>query len=117
MEKDIKRKVTRTLEEKKALCEEWKASGKTKSNFCKEKNIPLATFFPWCKKFTDTKKEVPNILPVKIINKAQVLAKAAIDQTEIELHLGSSTVVRFKLPMKEIVTFIQELSHAVATIR
>ena len=119
MNLQTKRKVTiRTREEKQALCEQWKASGKTKSYFCKENNIPLASFFPWCNKlWPELKESAPNILPVKIINKNASISNTQVEQTDVELLLGTNTTIRFKLPIKNLVTFIQELSHAVATIR
>jgi hypothetical protein len=119
MEVKSKRKVTvRTWEEKKILCEQWKNSGKTKREFCKDNNIPIASFFPWCDKlWPETKKEKTDLLPVKIINKNQTISNAEILQTDIELIFGEGPKIRFKLPIKNLVTFIQELSHAVTTIR
>jgi hypothetical protein len=116
---ESKRKVTiRTLEEKKALCEEWKTSGKTKREFCKENNIPIASFFPWCNKLlAESKKQEANLFPVKIINKPSISSNEPVTQTEIEISFENGLAVHFTLPIKELVTFIQELSHAITTIR
>lgn len=119
MEIEKKRKAKqRSWEEKKLLCEQWKASGKSKQEFCKENDIPIASFFPWCNKlWPKLKKQEINLSPVKIVNKSSRSSDSQLTQTEIELHLGSGSIIRFKLPIKNLVTFIQELSHAVATIR
>ena len=46
MEIKTKRKITiRSCEEKKALCEEWKNSGKSKSTFCKEHNYRFGDYW------------------------------------------------------------------------
>lgn len=115
MEKEFIRKVTnRTWEEKKALCEEWKKSVKTKSKFCKEHAIPLATFFPWCNRLWPvTKKERSNIVPVKIKSTNLPFLEVSSEQTPIELILVNGATVRFKLTIKNLVPFIQELSHAI----
>lgn len=119
MEVKTKRKVTvRTWEEKKAICERWKASGRTKHEFCKDNDIPIASFFPWCNKlWPEAKTQETDLLPVKIINKSQSLPNEELPQTDIELIFEEGPKIRFKLPIKNLVTFIQELSHAVTTIR
>lgn len=119
MDKELKRKVTpRTWDEKKALCEEWKSSGKTKSDFCKEHNIPLATFFRCCNRLWPvSKKAKSNILPVKIINNTPFISSSSPQQTDIELILDNGAMIRFKLSIKNLVPFIQELSHAITTVR
>lgn len=118
MEVKLKRKVTkRSNEERKALCEQWKVSGKSKREFCKENNIPIASFFPWCVKFlTESGKQETNMVPVKMITQPAGMETQKLD-TELELTIGGDHKLRFKLPIRQLVTFIQELSHAVTTIR
>jgi hypothetical protein len=118
MEIELKRKIKRTWEEREALCEQWKSSGKTKREFCRENDIPIASFFSWCSKLSlKPKKPVVNLLPIKLINTSPVETEK-VTQTEIELNLGEGgAIIRFKLPIKNLVTFIQELSHAITTIR
>lgn len=112
-------KAKRSWEEKKTLCEQWKASGKSKRDFCKENNIPIATFFPWCNKlWPGSKKSSSNLLPIKLIDGSSLASESQGSQTEIELILGEgSAKIHFKLSNKKLITFIQELLHAVATIR
>jgi hypothetical protein len=120
MKVESKRKVTkRTWEERKALCEQWKASGKSKREFCRENNIPIASFFPWCDKlWPQPKKHTANLLPIKLITTPSVASENQAMQTEIELNVAEGgPIIRFKLSIKNLVPFIQELSHAVATIR
>lgn len=118
MEVELKRKVTkRSCEERKALCEEWKASGKSKREFCRENNIPIASFFPWCNKFLRGSGEQEiNMVPLKIIKQAPDMEPKKLE-IELELAIEGGHKLRFKLPIKQLVTLIQELSHAVTTIR
>ena len=118
MENESARKMTkRTWEERKALCEQWEASGKSKRAFCRENNIPIASFFPWCNKFlTEPEKQETNMVPLKIITPSPEIETKKLE-TELELTIEGGHTIRFKLPLNHLVTFIQELSHAVTIIR
>ena len=105
MEIESNRKVKkRSWEEKKALCEQWKTSGKSKREFCRENNIPIASFFPWCDKlWPKPKKHTANLLPVKLIKTPPVVPGNQAIQTEVELNLAEGgPTIRFKLPIKNL---------------
>lgn len=106
-----------TIEEKQKLCEQWKISGKTKSQFCKEHGIALATFYGWCTNFLpSSKKEKTNLLPIKIVNEKKIVKRDDIETT-LEIKITSQMLVCLRLPVKNVVGFIQELANAVAIIR
>lgn len=109
--------VIRTWETKKALCEEWKASGKTKTDFCREKNIGLSTFYSWCNQLWPEQKKERLFLPLQVKKMPSIESTKAQDQTDVELILSNGNLLRFKLPIKNLITFIQELMHATATVR
>ena len=116
MTEEIKNKGRdRLKEEKQKLCDQWKVSGKSKTQFCKEIGLPLGTFAHWCKQVYPPLKKNSDILPVKIINKHPV-SQEDTEKTKIIVSMGNTTI-SFKLTIKNLVPFIQELSHAVTTIR
>ena len=119
MEIKPKRHVTtRSKEEKQRLFEQWEVSGKTKSEFCNEIGIPLGTFTHWVKKkYDEPKKSRTNILPLKIISKSQHSSDSTDEKMGIEIFLGTHTKICINLPIKNLISFIQELSYATSAIR
>lgn len=102
--------------EQKVLCEQWKASGLKREQFCKKHAIPTSTFYGWCKKLWPTDKiNKSTFLP--IVPLAKETRQYNIEESTLELNLPGQIVVKVTLPLKDIVAFIQELSHAATTIR
>lgn len=118
-EHDPKQLSTQSLtwEDKKRYCEKWKASGESKSQFCKNQGLALATFYGWCIKLWPPSKN-KNFSPVKILNK-KIPTEQPIqyEHTTIEVTLANQTSIRFKLPIHTLTGFIQELSYATHIIR
>ena len=119
MEIKPKRHVTtRSKEEKQRLLEQWENSGNTKSEFCTALGIPVGTFTHWVKKkHEDPKKSHTNILPLKIISKSQHSSNSTDEKMGIEVFLGTHTKICFHLPIKNLISFIEELSYATSAIR
>ena len=68
-----------TTAQKSELCEEWSASGLSQSEFCRQKDLKIATFSTWLKKFNSNKN-------------GKVIKKAAKKETNfIPLSLSAST--------------------------
>lgn len=38
-------------EQMRALFEDWRASGKPRTTFARERNVPINTFYYWCQRF------------------------------------------------------------------
>lgn len=106
-------------EEKKNICEEWKSSGKSRSQFCKDHGLGLSTFHAWCAKlWPKTKNKNVNLSPVVIVNKKPIKQKEAFpEQTMVEVKLSCEAIIRFELPIKQLATLIQEISYANTIIR
>jgi transposase-like protein len=107
-----------TLEEKKEILELWKISNLSKINFCKEHGIAPSTLHKWLNPLSETlQSSIIHLTPVSVVNKKELVVKEETEQTLIELSLPSQSVMRFKLPIKDLVLFVTELTHATATIR
>ena len=102
--------------EQKTLCEQWKISGINRGKFCKEHGIPTSTFYGWCNKLWQTKKlKKPSFVPV--IPLIKLPNQMSVEQSILEISLPSQIRVKVSLPSRDVVTFIQELSHAATIIR
>lgn len=112
------RRRKHTWEEKKELCEQWKLSGKSTHQFCNEQGIAVGTFYGWCHKLWPQlpKTRTRHLSPV-MINKKEETKKEETESVLLEILFPNSTELRFKLAHKNLVLFIQEFSHAAATIR
>lgn len=102
--------------DKKAMCEQWKASGKTKSQFCKEQGIPLQTFWAWCDRLWPCPKKQSQLAKVIVVDKKNT-AKEELNLTTVEMILPNQAIIRFKLPNQEIAMFVQEMCHANSIVR
>ena len=97
-------------EEKVELCNRWKESGLNKSQFCKKHGLALPTFCEWSNRiWPRTKKQMPILTPVRIINKPG--KKEEEQQIVVELTLGNQAIVKMSLPLSSIGRLMKELSH------
>ncbi len=101
---------------KKELCEKWKISGLDKGSFCKEHNLSRSALYNWCKKFgIPFCEKSSSFVPVKVSSKTSISNFEL--NSPVEVFLPNQTMIRVKLPHARLVSFIQELTHAVTTIR
>jgi hypothetical protein len=101
---------------KRAICEQWKLSGKSKAQFCKEQRLSLQTFWGWCDRlWPRLNKKGRDLAPVRIINKNDLIKNTS--QATLEISLPNQSLIHCKLSIKQLALFIQELSHATSTIR
>lgn len=105
----------RTQEGKKALYEEWKGSGKSKAQFCKEQKLCLSAFYNWQNHLSPSNKR-SNLSPIKVIPQ-EIAEELRLEQTQVEIIMPTNIIVRVKLPAKNLVNFIQEISYAITIIR
>lgn len=106
-------RIKLTWEEKKAICEQWKKSGKSQNTFCKEHDIAPQTFWTWCKKIWPQKQN--QLTRVLVVDKKN-LGEEPI-HTMIEIALPNNGLIRFSLPINKIASLIQEICHANTIIR
>jgi hypothetical protein len=103
-----KRKPHRTWEEKNKLCAQWRSSGLTKSEFCRSKDLSIATLCNWLEKSTQKIKKHNKIkfLPIsKIANEPQ--------ESKLEIRLPNGLVICFSVmpETQKIKDLIEELQH------
>ena len=115
--KQVPRVKRRSQEEKRALCESWRISGKKISAFCKEQGFSTSTFHGWLNKLSIREPKIKKMHLKPVIVKDNFLKVNGMEQTLIEVVLPNQVILRLKLSLKELIPFIQELSYAAAIIR
>ena len=122
--KKIKRKFS--LENKKALYQQWKTSNQTKHAFSKAQGLVKTSFYKWCKKLEREEKieeiNQPNhsnaFAPV--IHRKKISTAKDLDVSEkisLELLFPNQMIVKLQLPMSQVNHLIQEWCHATTVIR
>lgn len=103
-------------QEKRDYYKAWESSGMHKSTFCKEHGLSVGQFYYWHKRFR--KKTLPDELkefsPLSIKVPAHQLPQ---NMTQLELQLPNQAKLLLRLRENQLVSFIQELCHAVTVIR
>ena len=106
------------LEEKLALCEEWKRSGMTAEQFCRTRGISKSVLYKWQHR---RQASLPSQMNDKSQNWVLVKPPEGSESSEkpvsIELTLPNQSIARIKISRVEAVNFFQELYHAIATVR
>lgn len=116
-----------TLESRKALCEEWKASGLKASVFCKQKGLCRSTFHGWCTKLglhpnktNDSnkrkyqKRNDKNWLP--LISKNEPFCESQGFKS-VEMKFSNQIIMRLSLSMDDIQLLLKGLCDATTVIR
>ncbi len=105
-----------SLEEKRNYCIAWKKSGMSQIDFCNLNGISKSSFYQWNKRFkTEFKIDThagfsPLVLGEKSLPKQMDIIQLTIYfSNQIQLSLG--------LPEHSLVSLIQELGYATATVR
>jgi hypothetical protein len=101
--------------QKKEFCEEWKASGLTQSQYCRDKGINAVTFSGWIKKFlrnentAKTKvKGKSKFIPLSLQSSAQI-------QGSLEIIAANKLTIRLPITVEEslILKIIKDLSKCI----
>lgn len=104
-----------TVENKQALCQEWRQSGLSMRQFCSTKRISTSALYQWCRnlypKTNDVKK---NWVPVKGIQNQEIKIE---DSVSIELSLPNQSVARVRVLKSDAISFLKEIYNAASTIR
>lgn len=107
-----------SLEEKIALCNRWKASGLSKTQFCKKQGLTPAIFYRWCRRLCsepDHNQQPVLMTPVRIIENED---KENHESTVVlELSLPNQASARLSLPLASLGRVIRELCNAATTLR
>ena len=103
-----------SLEEKLALCEEWKRSSIGIEQFCKSKGISKSALYKWRRTLSpQSHDKTKNWVLVKPASEPS----ASNNEMLIELTLPNQSLARIKVLRMEAASFFQELYHAIAAIR
>ena len=122
--KKIKRKFS--LENKKALYQQWKMSNQSKHAFSKTQGLVKTSFYKWCKKLEREEKiekiNQPNHCDIfaPVIHRKKISTTKGLEMPEkisLELLLPNQTIVKLQLPISHVNHLIQEWCHATTVIR
>jgi len=102
-----------SIQEKQKIVSEWKKTGLSKHQFCKEKGIIPTTFYGWCRQVVIASEKGSDLAPVAVVNKkpASFLRRYS-GEADAEICLPNQTIVRLRLPVETLIAVIEGLSHA-----
>jgi transposase-like protein len=102
-------------QEKRDYYKAWESSGMPKSMFCKEHGLSVPQFYYWHKMFRkDPSAKQKQFSPVLVKHPTPNLQQ---NTTQLELQLPNQAKLLLTLRENQLVSFIQELCHAVTIIR
>lgn len=78
-----------------SLVEVWKKSGMTQKNFCADKQIALAKFHYWIKKYAALDSDPRDFIPVKV-------SGASSSAAALEVHWADGKRIVFHAPVDAI---------------
>jgi hypothetical protein len=105
-------------DERRALCQEWRTSGLSQAEFCKQHNVALSSFHQWLsgKRLDGPKppvKDIPAWVPMKIKNTSTIAEEFIV----IELMLPNKIGLKLPIAYSKINSVIEQLCHANTIIR
>lgn len=104
-----------TLDHKKQLCAQWRASGLNRYQFCKQNDLVLSAFSKWCDQIKpeDNNAGLDNDwLPLIGQSDAQ-----SEEEVSVKIMLPTQMAVHVPLKLSSLKTLLQELCHATTVIR
>lgn len=105
---------TFTNQDKRDYCIAWEKSGMNKSVFCKANGLPPSVFYCWYNQFKKCLFDESSFSLVTVKAKSSTASQAMIP---FELRLPNQAQLYITLSQRGLVSFIQELCHAVTAIR
>lgn len=104
-------------DQKKSFCEEWKASGLTQSQYCRNKGLNAVTFSGWIKKFLkyEDKNKVQNKAESKNKFIPLSLQSSARPQECLEIEAANKLTIRLPITACEslISKIIKDISKCI----
>ena len=96
----------RSAEERERLIQEWKASGKTRGEFCAERGVNVTTFHGWFKK----KPKKKSVKKPKLA-RVELTAGLTGNGTEVVLPNGCRVHNAHALSGTELIALVKELAR------
>ena len=110
--KESANKKAKSKKEWEGIIEEWKGSGLSKYEYCREKKIYRSTFYKWCKKLRDEQEELGKSRFIPIIIKDREKEREEGIKSELSIESASGIKVKFKSGCK-----IEEIKAIVGILR
>ena len=101
-------------QEKRSYCIAWEKSGVSKRVFCKSEGFAPSTFFSWYALFKKQHLDEPSFSPVVVKSSISIERQ---DMIQFEMRLPNQAQLFITMREHGLVSFIQELCHAVTVIR
>src|SRR3990167_6589164 len=118
LDESIPRSITKKTiseQEKRDYYRAWEGSGMHKSKFCKEHGLIVDEFYRWHKLFRKKPPgEQKQFSPVIVKNASPNLQQ---NMAQLEIQLPNQAKLFIALRENQLVSFIQELCHAVKIYR
>ncbi len=99
-----------TRAQKKQLCKEWQASGLSQSEFCRQKELKIATFNAWLKKVKAIKSS--NFIPLGL-NGEEIKHDNTKDNFEIKINDKLVITVPLNADESLVLKIIKELNKCI----
>ena len=105
-------------DERRALCQQWKTSGLSQSEFCRQHGLALSSFHQWLSgrrldSVRPPSKDIPAWVPLEI----KSTQKTSEEPILIEMILPNKITLKFSVAHSKINSVIESLSHANTTVR
>lgn len=102
-------------EQKKSFCEEWKASGLTQSQYCRDKGLNAMTFNGWVKKFIQGEAKNKNKAESKSKFIPLSLQSSVQSQEHLEIAAANKLIIRLPITVCEslILKIIKDVSKCI----
>jgi hypothetical protein len=108
--------INKTYEEQEAYCLDWKRSGLSKADYCKQNKISKSALYNWLNKFKDTKDHKINDKDAKQPDTIKFLRLNDIKQGNecgntnvLEILLPNGVRIKVNVPGDDANIFLQEL--------
>lgn len=121
MRKQVERQLRRSRyysdKEKRNYYQAWERSGQSKVEFSDSIGVARSTFYQWCNKFKTEQTSAPTFSPVTIKRASPQEGNIVEPPVKLEICLPNQTTLCLSMQRVNLISFIQELSHATSTVR
>ena len=103
-----------TQEQKRNYCLQWQRSGQSKAVFCQSHGIAKSAFYAWLHQFKLENSNNTAFSPVTL------KASPTLDTENVmhlEICLANQTKILIQMQKSKVISFIQELNHAIAAVQ
>ena len=101
-------------QDKRSYCIAWEKSGMNKNAFCKAQGLPPSAFYWWYSQFKKHRLDESSFSPVVVKSSLSVERE---DRIQFEMRLPNHVQLFITMREHGLISFIQELCHAVTVVR